>query len=118
MSDWSKVTRKPAVSPRHERRNTPCVSRSPKRPGMAYMMLPRSMVPKDRVSIYADKRGRIGFEFSDGGEYTVRPTSATSFTMKITIPSALADRIPFGLHDVVLDRNADGWLIFDPQTVA
>lgn len=114
MIDWSKVTRSPITSPRHERRAHPCVSRSAKRPGIAYMMLPADMAARDRVSIYADRQGRIAFEFSDFGEYAVRPTSATSFTVRINIPTTLAHLIPVGLHDVELERNAEGWLILTP----
>lgn len=118
MTDWQKVTRPPIVSPRHQRRVQPCVSRSPKRPDMAYMMLPHDMASGPRVSIYTDAKGRIAFEFCIDGEYTVRPTSRTSYTVKVTIPTTLADRIPFGLHDVDLYQSAEGWWILDPQAVA
>jgi hypothetical protein len=85
---------------------------------MAYMMLPRDMVPHDRVSIYADGRGRIAFEFCIDGDYAVRPTSRTSYTMRVTIPKALAHLIPMGLHDADLNRDPEGFLILDPQTAA
>lgn len=114
---WEKISRTMPDNPRHKRRDRPCTSRSPERPDAAYLMLPRDMVWEDRVSIYAGKDGRIAFEFSQFGEYAVRPTSSTSYTMRITIPKALTASIPFGLHDVDLTRNDEGWLILDPQTV-
>ncbi len=82
------------------------------------MMLPRDMATHDSVSIYSDKAGRIAFEFRVDGDYAVRQTSRTSYTVKVTIPKVLVQSIPMGLHDVDLERNADGWLILDPQTVA
>ena len=81
-------------------------------------MLPRAMVHGDRVSIYTDERGRIAFEFDITGDYAVRATSRTSQTRRITIPKLLAPAIPFGLHDVQLERTGEGWLVLDPQTVA
>ena len=82
------------------------------------MMLPREMASHDSVSIYSDKRGRIAFEFRADGDYAVRQTSRTSFTVKVTIPKPLVQSIPMGLHDVDLERTAEGWLVLDPQTVA
>ena len=114
---WKKITRTDPDAPRYERRSKPCVSRSEKRPDMAYMMLPKDMVCADRVSIYHDGKSRIAFQFEATGEYAVRPTSRTSYTMKVTIPKALAHMIPFGLRDVDLQRNFDGFLILDTQTV-
>lgn len=115
---WQKVERQAPKTPTHERRTKACVSRSPKRPDAAYMMLPRDMVWADRVSIYHDGGSRIAFEFSQYGEYAVRPTSKTSFTMKVTIPKPLAHLIPFGLQDVDLASNEDDWMVLDVQTLA
>jgi hypothetical protein len=115
---WEKIKRVSPETPRHKRREEPCVSRSPKRPDAAYLMLPRDMAEAERVSIYADGKGQIAFEFDIAGEYAVRPTSRTSYTMKITIPKALAALIPFGLHEVKLDRNGDGWLILSTGVLA
>lgn len=82
------------------------------------MILPKDMVPEHRVSLYVDKKNRIAFEFCLDGDYTVRPTSRTSYTMRITIPKALTHLIPIGLNDVTLERTTEGWLVFDPQTLA
>jgi len=109
---WEKVIRhQMSHKPRRDR---PCVSRSPDRPDSAYLMLPKDMALEDRVSIYADKKGRIAFEFSRFGEYAVRRTSRTSYTVKVTIPRALVASIPFGLTDVDLETNSEGWLILTP----
>jgi hypothetical protein len=115
---WTKIIgdRRPLSG--RERRSSPCVSRSPKRPDMAYMMLPADMVSHSRASIYSDSRGRIAFLFCADGEYSVRPTSRTSSTVKVTIPKVLAHLIPMGLHDVTLERDAEGFLILDPQALA
>jgi hypothetical protein len=115
---WTKITSDRRPLSGRERRSSPCVARSPKRPDMAYMMLPREMVPEDRVSIYSDARGRIALLFCPDGEYAVRPTSRTSYTMKVTIPKAIAHLIPMGLHDVQLESGTGGYLILDPQTLA
>lgn len=115
---WEKINRMSALGPNNKRRDQPCVSRNENRPDAAYMILPQSMVAHRRVSIYKDSRGRIAFEFCSNGDYTVRPTSRTSYTMRITIPKALTHLVPIGLHDVKLDQTKDGWLIFDPQTLA
>lgn len=111
---WEKISRSPEQNSRYKRRDRPCTSRSPDRPDAAYLMLPRDMVSANRVSIYAGKDGRIAFEFDVAGDYAVRPTSRTSYTMRITIPKALAQSIRFGLNDVDLERNPDGWLILTP----
>ena len=111
---WEKIDRTSSDSTVKRRRKQPCTSRSPERPDAAYLMLPRDMVWADRVSIYSGKDGQIAFEFCIDGDYAVRPTSRTSYTMRVTIPKALATRIPFGLHDVALDRNSDGWLVLTP----
>lgn len=111
---WEKIIRTPLDSARLKRRDRACMSRSPARPDAAYVMLPRDMVEEDRVSIYASKDGRIAFEFRVDGEYAVRPTSRTSYTMRITIPKPLVPLIPMGLHDVDLERSAEGWLILKP----
>lgn len=113
---WEKINRFDPTNPRHKRRDRPCVSRSPDRPDTAYLMLPRDMVWANRVSIYTGSGGRIAFEFSPGGEYAVRPTSSTSYTMRITIPKALAHLIPLGLTDVDLERTSEGWLVLSPQS--
>lgn len=115
---WEKFDRSVTYAARQRRRDRPCVARSVDRPEAAYLMLPRDMVHGDRVSIYTDKRGRIAFEFDITGEYAVRATSRTSYTRRITIPKALVHVIPFGLHDVDLERTGEGWLILDPQTLA
>lgn len=115
---WQKVKRHQAREVQiRPRRTSPCVSRSPKRPDMAYMMLPRDMAEHDSVSIYADAKGRIAFEFRIDGDYAVRQTSRTSYTVKVTIPTTLAQSIPLGLSDVDLERNSDGWLVLDPSTI-
>lgn len=82
------------------------------------MILPQEMVSHERVSIYSDSKGRIAFEFCDDGDYVVRRTSATSRTMRVAIPRSLVGGLLIGLHDISLQRNADGWLILDPQTLA
>lgn len=91
--------------------------RSEKRPDAAYMMLPKHMVPCGRVSIYSDAKGRIALEFGIDGDYVVRPTSRTSYTMKVTVPKPLVHLIPFGLQDVRLERSAEGWLILDTRSM-
>ncbi len=115
---WEKFDRKNSYAVGNKRRKKPCISRSPERPDTAYLMVPRDMATGQRVSIYTSKDGKIAFEFGVGGDYAVRETSATSYTMRITIPKALCSMIPFGLNDVALERNSNGWLVLDPQTVA
>lgn len=114
---WEKFDRRSTYAANHKRRDQPCVSRSPDRPETAYLMLPRAMATEDRVSIYTGKNGQIAFEFDIAGDYAVRPTSKTSYTVRITIPKALAALVPFGLHDVKLDQNTDGWLILDTSGI-
>jgi hypothetical protein len=115
---WERFEKGSSHPLKAQRRDRPCVSRSQDRPDEAYLMLPRDMADGDRVSIYTDRQGRIAFEFDIAGDYAVRATSRTSYTRRITIPKALTHAIPFGLHDVQLERSAEGWLILDPQAVA
>jgi hypothetical protein len=115
---WEKLRNGSSENAAKLRRDRPCVSRSRERPEEAYLMLPSSMADGERVSIYADERGRIAFEFDIAGDYAVRATSRTSRTRRINIPKRLAPAIPFGLHDVDLQRTAEGWLVLDPQALA
>jgi hypothetical protein len=77
------------------------------------MMLPREMADGKRVSIYHDGGWRIALQFGTEGEYVVRPTSTTSYTVRVTIPRSLLSLIPFGLHEIAPDRDPEGRLVFD-----
>lgn len=114
---WQKVNQGLGSRVFRERRSRPCVTRSEKRPNAAYMMLPKHMVPCNRVSIYSDAKGRIALEFGIDGDYVVRPTSRTSYTMKVTVPKPLVHLIPFGLHDTSMERSPEGWMILDTQAL-
>jgi hypothetical protein len=115
---WEKFDRNANRAPHTMRRGKPCTSRSPGRPDAAYLMIPRDMVTGERVSIYTSGDGRIAFEFGANGDYTVRRTSRTSYTMRVVIPKALCGMIKFGLNDVDLERSPEGWLVLNPQTEA
>lgn len=114
---WERFDRGSTYAAHHKRRERPCVSRSPDRPDIAYLMIPRDRVTSSRVSIYTKKDGKIAFEFCDDGDYKVRGTSATSYAMRITIPKALSGMIPFGLNDVDLQTTEDGWLVLDAHAL-
>jgi len=79
--------------------------------------MPKDMAPMGRVSIYHDGGSRIAFQFDVAGEYAVRQTSKTSYTVKITIPREISGIIPFGLHDITLTSGAEGMLVLDLRQI-
>ena len=104
---WEKVVKSRQRNTGQTRRSSACIVRSEKRPGVAYMMMPQDWAKHDRVSVYHDGKNRIALEFDPAGDYAVRQTSKTSYTVKITIPKSLAPLIPVGLTNVDLKRDED-----------
>lgn len=100
------------------RREVPCVSRSTGLPDIAYMMLPGMMATQWSANIYHDGGHKIAVEFRVDGDYSVRQTSATSFTVRINMPRKLVPLIPFGRHDIQFTTDPEGFLVFDLQTLA
>jgi len=110
---WEKVRQTEARPPRKNRRVTPCISRSSALPEIAYIMMPAEMAPHKRVSIYHDGGSKIALEFRADGDFIVRRTSARSYTVRISIPKRLAGVVPFGIRDIVLKEDAEGFRVIE-----
>ena len=104
--------------PQKPRRNVPCISRNERHPDNAYMMFPGMMATEWSANIYHDGGRKIAIEFRPDGDYAVRQTSATAFTVRINIPKKLVPLIPFGLHDIQPTKDPEGFLVFDLQELA
>lgn len=100
------------------RRDTPCISRSHRHPDNAYMMFPGMMATHWSANIYHDGGHKIAVEFRVDGDFAVRQTSATAFTVRINIPKKLVPLIPMGLHNMQPERDPEGLLVFDLQALA
>lgn len=107
---WEKVRSSLLVKPR---RNGPCISRSRTRPDVAYIMMPASMAPQRRVSIYHDGGSRLALDFDADGDFAVRPSGPRGYTVRVNIPKKLAHVVPFGLRDVTFKASADGLAIIE-----
>lgn len=109
---WEKIEKTPAEK---KGRKVISVTRSQKRPGSAYMMLPADMVDGDKVSIYFDGAHRIGLKFSDAGEFTIRRSNERSLTVRITIPARLSHLVPFGRTEVAHEDGPHGLMTISLQ---
>jgi len=65
------------------------------------------MATAKRADIFSDGNGRLAFSFATDGGYSVITPAKSSLCSHITIPAKFADRIPFGVTDVVLTRDGD-----------
>lgn len=100
------------------RRESPCISRNVRHPDNAYMMFPGMMATHWSANIYHDGGHKIAIEFRIDGDYAVRQTSATAFTVRINMPKKLVPLIPFGLHNIQPISDPEGFLVFDLQALA
>ena len=114
--EWLKIHKGRTGKPVNPRRKRPAVSRHPNTPNAAYMTIPDDMVTAERVSVYVSG-DKIGFKFCEGGEFMVRETDQKTKIRRITIPSALAPMLPFGMHDVDLTPGPDGMLVLNCGTI-
>lgn len=114
--EWTKVDRNRGEGGKSLRRKRPAVSRNEKNPSSAYLTMPSDMARGARVTIY--KAGnKIGFSFGDEGDFLVREPDKSSAVRRITIPSALAEMLPIGLHDVDLVEGPNGMLVLDCSAI-
>ncbi len=100
------------------RRSNPCISRSARNPDNAYMMFPGMMATHWSANIYHDGGHKIAVEFRVDGDFAVRQTSASAFTVRINMPKKLVPLIPLGLHDMQIEQDPEGFMVFDLQTLA
>lgn len=116
---WQRVKNgKTEGVPQKPRRDIPCISRNAGNPDSAYMMFPGMMATHWAANIYHDGGHKIAVEFRIDGDYAVRQTSATAFTVRINVPKKLVPLIPIGLHNIRPVSDPEGFLVFDLQELA
>lgn len=92
------------------------LSRSPKNPRIAYVILPPEVVDRDcTAAVYRDGQGRIGIKFTgDSGEFVVRKCSSRAYRRRVNLPKQMVDDVPFGLKDHPINWVGD-LLVIDPR---
>ena len=92
------------------------VSRSPKNPRIAYVIVSAEIIDRDATAmVYKDNRGRIGIKFMDtGGEFVVRRCSSRAHKRRVNIPKEMVESVPFGLWDHPIVWSGD-LLVIDPK---
>lgn len=109
---WTKITKfegRGGIVGR-EKRTTPAVTRN--KSGGAALVLPEGSTSAKSADIFSDGNGKLGFVFSDSGEYAVSRTNKTSLCMNVRIPAKWEKHIPFGTTDASLGTEA-GMTILD-----
>lgn len=109
--EWLKITRGRSGG-RGVRRKSPAVSRSAKSPDSAYMSLPEGIVEGERVSVFISGN-KLGFLFGEEGEFAVRETDKNTKIRRVNIPSAVAQIVPIGVHEVEFEDGPNGMKIID-----
>lgn len=105
MTAWTKVTKNSGKGAgRRPARTTPAVVRY--KGGNAHLVLPAGYTDAKAADVFSDGNGKLGFTFSNDGDYSIHKPSKSATTSRLGIPTRFKDRIPLGTTDVVL--TADG----------
>lgn len=84
------------------------ITRSEKHPRVAYIIIPNGMVPDvPYADVMVNTYGNIAFKFHLGGDSRANKTSKQSATIRITLPSSVANDLQIGSFDCNLVKDGD-----------